>query len=51
MPSGAPPPGFEPATPTLEDAYLVLMRASGGANGDPTAAPLAGSRAARGGRR
>jgi len=25
-PSGAPPPGFEPVKPTLEDAYLVLMR-------------------------
>ena len=35
--SGAPPPGFEPATPTLEDAYLVLMRAPDGANGGPAA--------------
>jgi ABC-type multidrug transport system ATPase subunit len=25
-PDGAPPPGFSPAPPTLEDAYLVLMR-------------------------
>jgi ABC-2 type transport system ATP-binding protein len=25
-PDGAPPPGFEPAEPSLEDAYLVLMR-------------------------
>jgi ABC-type multidrug transport system ATPase subunit len=25
-PSGTPPPGFAPATVTLEDAYLVLMR-------------------------
>jgi ABC-type multidrug transport system ATPase subunit len=25
-PSGTPPPGFEPVKPTLEDAYLVLMR-------------------------
>jgi ABC-type multidrug transport system ATPase subunit len=25
-PGGDPPPGFEPATPTLEDAYFVLMR-------------------------
>lgn len=25
-PSGSAPPGFEPVTPTLEDAYLVLMR-------------------------
>ena len=24
-----PPPGFEPATPTLEDAYLVLMQLEG----------------------
>jgi ABC-type multidrug transport system ATPase subunit len=36
--SGAPPPGFEPATPTLEDAYLVLMRASNGGNDIPAAA-------------
>ena len=28
-PDGVPPPGFEPATPTLEDAYLVLMRTGG----------------------
>jgi hypothetical protein len=25
QPAGAPPAGFEPALPTLEDAYLVLM--------------------------
>ncbi len=25
QPEGAPPAGFEPVTPTLEDAYLVLM--------------------------
>jgi ABC-2 type transport system ATP-binding protein len=25
-PDGAPPPGFAPVAPTLEDAYLVLMR-------------------------
>jgi len=25
-PNGSPPPGFEPVAPTLEDAYLVLMR-------------------------
>jgi ABC-2 type transport system ATP-binding protein len=25
-PAGAPPPGFERVTPTLEDAYLVMMR-------------------------
>ncbi len=35
--SRVPPPGFEPANPTLEDAYLVLMR-SGGANGAAAAA-------------
>jgi ABC-type multidrug transport system ATPase subunit len=40
---GAPPAGFEPATPTLEDAYLVLMRTGGlgdpavGTNGAPAA--------------
>jgi len=28
-PKGDPPGGFEPATPTLEDAYLVLMRSEG----------------------
>jgi ABC-type multidrug transport system ATPase subunit len=25
----APPPGFSPVTPTLEDAYLVMMRSNG----------------------
>jgi len=35
--SGALPPGFEPATPTLEDAYLVMMRAANGANGSSDA--------------
>ena len=25
-PDGVPPPGFEPAAATLEDAYLTLMR-------------------------
>jgi hypothetical protein len=25
-PDGGPPAGFEPAEPSLEDAYLVLMR-------------------------
>jgi ABC-type multidrug transport system ATPase subunit len=29
-PSGNPPPGFEPVHPTLEDAYLVLMRTGAG---------------------
>jgi ABC-type multidrug transport system ATPase subunit len=28
-PGGLPPPGFERVPPTLEDAYLVLMRSSG----------------------
>jgi hypothetical protein len=28
-PGGVPPAGFEPATPTLEDAYLVLTRSEG----------------------
>jgi ABC-type multidrug transport system ATPase subunit len=28
-PSGSPPPGFEPVVPSLEDAYLVLMRGNG----------------------
>jgi len=28
-PGGLPPPGFERVSPTLEDAYLVLMRSSG----------------------
>jgi ABC-2 type transport system ATP-binding protein len=32
-PSGIPPAGFEPAQPTLEDAYLVLMRSSSAQNG------------------
>jgi ABC-2 type transport system ATP-binding protein len=30
---GAPPPGAEPAEPTLEDAYLLML-------GDQVAAPL-----------
>lgn len=29
VPAGAPPPGFEPSAPTLEDAYLVLMQDAG----------------------
>jgi ABC-2 type transport system ATP-binding protein len=38
-PDGAPPPGFEKVTPTLEDAYLLLMRTSAaGANGAASAA-------------
>ena len=32
-PSGDPPPGFEPVQATLEDAYLVLMRAGSAQNG------------------
>ena len=28
-PGGTPPPGFERVAPTLEDAYLVLMRSNG----------------------
>jgi ABC-type multidrug transport system ATPase subunit len=28
-PDGEPPPGFQPVSPTLEDAYLVMMRAGG----------------------
>ncbi|HYM79877.1 MAG TPA: ABC transporter ATP-binding protein [Candidatus Limnocylindria bacterium] len=28
-PRGGPPPGFEPVAPTLEDAYLVMVRANG----------------------
>ncbi len=44
-PSGAVPPGFEPATPTLEDAYLVLMRSANGGSGAAaaTATAAAGS--------
>jgi ABC-type multidrug transport system ATPase subunit len=51
VPGGAPPAGFEPARPTLEDAYLLLMRAEG-ANGNgaaqvpPAAAPGPGAREA-----
>jgi ABC-2 type transport system ATP-binding protein len=32
-PNGSPPPGFEPVPPTLEDAYLVLVRADNGGSG------------------
>jgi ABC-type multidrug transport system ATPase subunit len=31
---GQPPPGFQPAVPTLEDAYLLLMRNDGNATPD-----------------
>jgi ABC-type multidrug transport system ATPase subunit len=42
-PHGA-PAGFEPVTPTLEDAYLVLMRhASGSAADAVSAKPLSGA--------
>jgi ABC-type multidrug transport system ATPase subunit len=39
-PSGKPPPRFEPVAPTLEDAYLLMMR--NGAVGTP-ATPAAGA--------
>jgi ABC-2 type transport system ATP-binding protein len=32
-PDGSPPPGFEPVPPTLEDAYLVMVRAGNGGGG------------------
>ena len=35
-PDGAPPAGFEPVEPTLEDAYLALMRGGAGAAAAPT---------------
>jgi len=34
-PNGSPPPGFEPATPTLEDAYLVMVRSNDAGGGAP----------------
>ena len=47
-PEGAPPPGFIPVPPTLEDAYLVLMR---GPAPEPAGAASEGQAlAARGGR-
>jgi ABC-type multidrug transport system ATPase subunit len=49
-PSGAPPPGFAPATVTLEDAYLVLMR-SGVLPGHEMSAAGAAPAAVRDGRR
>jgi ABC-2 type transport system ATP-binding protein len=39
-PSGSVPPGFEPVAPTLEDAYLVLMRSTAG---EPAEAAVASS--------
>jgi len=38
VPQGTPPVGFEPARASLEDAYLLLMRAQG-VNGDGAAEP------------
>lgn len=46
-PSGTVPAGFERATPTLEDAYLVLMRSANGGNGAGTAGAAAGAGAGR----
>ncbi len=41
-PSGQPPPGFEPVAPTLEDAYLLMMR-NGAVGSDAPAIPAAGA--------
>jgi ABC-2 type transport system ATP-binding protein len=41
-PGGDAPHGFEPATPTLEDAYLVLMRTDGAAAPAATTTATAG---------
>jgi ABC-2 type transport system ATP-binding protein len=52
-PDGPPPAGFLPVTPTLEDAYLVLMRGQtpryrrDGQAPDPTVAAAAGAGVAR----
>jgi len=44
-PGGAPPPGFARVAPTLEDAYLVLMRTSGiGETMEPSSGALASDR-------
>ena len=40
---GRPPPGFEPISPSLEDAYLLLIRNRASKNGQP--APEAAERA------
>ena len=53
-PRNDPPPGFVPVPPTLEDAYLILMRAAeksapGGANGILQAIGSAGAPAAHAG--
>ena len=40
VPNGAPPDGFEPVAPSLEDAYLLLARDGAAGNGDrPPATP------------
>ena len=45
VPDGRPPEGFEPVPPSLEDAYLLLIRNRAPKNGQPApeAAPHAGS--------
>ena len=45
VPDGRPPEGFEPVPPSLEDAYLLLIRNSASRNGQraPEAAPPAES--------
>jgi len=40
-PGGAVPPGFERVTPTLEDAYLLLMQSKGSVVPAPSPAPTA----------
>jgi len=42
-PSGTPPQGFEPTAPTLEDAYLLMMRNSAAKTGDATATATVGA--------
>jgi len=41
-PHGAPPPGFERVTSTLEDAYLVMMRAPAASNSAANGGPVPG---------
>ena len=36
IPDGRPPPGFEPVPPSLEDAYLLLIRNRASKDGQPT---------------
>ena len=45
VPDGRPPEGFEPVPPSLEDAYLLLIRSRASKNGQPgqEAAPPAAS--------